>query len=232
MLYAFFLLDKPGALAKRVEMRPEHKAYLGTKAEQIAFAGPLLADDDKTMVGSLLVIDFPSREDAQRWIAARSPSPAPASTPALQSTLSNLWPQKAGFPPARRRPRAVTARCSPRQAANRVHALEPTQASLGFYPSFVVPAQGSSRARARLDAPVRGRAPSLDASGNDAQPDAFADDADRRRRVEALRAEHAPAPRRRCPASQLTSRPPEVCGSVSRSRATGGSAGVERHLAP
>ena len=36
--------------------------------------------------------------------------------------------------------------------------------------------------------------------------------------------------RRRVSGAQLTSRPPEVCGSVSRSRATGGSAGVERHL--
>ena len=61
MLFTFFLIDKPGALAQRMELRPEHKAYLGAKAEQIAFAGPLLADDGKTMVGSLLVIDFASR---------------------------------------------------------------------------------------------------------------------------------------------------------------------------
>jgi uncharacterized protein YciI len=70
MLYSFHLLDKPDALAKRLEIRSEHKAYLGAKAGRIAFAGPLLADDGQTMVGSLLVIDFASRDEAQRWIAA------------------------------------------------------------------------------------------------------------------------------------------------------------------
>ena len=38
MLFTFFLIDKPGSLAQRMEIRPEHKAYLGAKAEQIAFA--------------------------------------------------------------------------------------------------------------------------------------------------------------------------------------------------
>jgi uncharacterized protein len=87
MLYTFFLLDKPGAQAQRTEIRPEHKAYLAAKADQIAFAGPLLSDDGKSMVGSLLVIDFPSREDARGWLADE-PSRAPACTPAPRSMLS------------------------------------------------------------------------------------------------------------------------------------------------
>jgi len=100
MLFTFFLLDKPGALAQRLEMRPEHKAYLGTKAEQIAFAGPLLADDGKTMVGSLLVIDFPSRGEAQRWIAAEPFTRAGVYASTAIYAFQNLWPQKVGFPPA------------------------------------------------------------------------------------------------------------------------------------
>lgn len=100
MLYAFHLVDKPGALAQRLETRPLHKAYLAAKAEQIAFAGPLLSDDGKTMVGSLLVIDFPSREDAHRWIAAEPFTLAGVYASTAIYAFQNLWPQKAGFPPA------------------------------------------------------------------------------------------------------------------------------------
>jgi len=99
MLFTFFLIDKPGALAQRMEIRPEHKAYLGAKAEQIAFAGPLLADDGKTMVGSLLVIDFPAREDAQRWLAGEPFTRAGVYASTAIYPFQNLWPQKAGFPP-------------------------------------------------------------------------------------------------------------------------------------
>lgn len=100
MLYAFFLLDAPGALAKRLELRAAHKAYLATKAEQIAFAGPLLADDGKTMVGSLLVIEFASSGEAQRWIAGEPFTRAGVYASTAIHAFENLWPQKAGFPPA------------------------------------------------------------------------------------------------------------------------------------
>ena len=100
MLFTFFLVDKPGALAQRLEIRPEHKAYLGAKAEQIAFAGPLLADDGKTMVGSLLVIDFASRDEAQHWIAEEPFTRAGVYASTSIYPFQNLWPQKAGFPPA------------------------------------------------------------------------------------------------------------------------------------
>jgi len=100
MLYTFFLIDKPDALALRLEVRPQHKAYLAAQAERIAFAGPLLADDGKTMVGSLLVIDFASREDAQRWLDAEPFTRAGVYASASLYAFQNLWPQKAGFPPA------------------------------------------------------------------------------------------------------------------------------------
>ena len=48
-------------------MRGAHKEYLAAVADRIAFAGPLLADDGQTMIGSLLVIDFPNRDAARRW---------------------------------------------------------------------------------------------------------------------------------------------------------------------
>ena len=100
MLYAFHLIDKPGTQATRQEIRPRHKEYLGGKAGQIAFAGPLLADDGQTMVGSLLVIEFPSREAAQAWIADEPFTRAGLYAATSVYAFQNLWPQKTGFPPA------------------------------------------------------------------------------------------------------------------------------------
>lgn len=99
MIYIFHLIDKPGAGELRQRMRPEHKAYLGEQAARIAFAGPLLADDGQTMVGSLLAIDFPDREAAQRWLAQEPFSLAGLYAGTTVHAFANLWPQKAGFPP-------------------------------------------------------------------------------------------------------------------------------------
>ena len=82
MLFAFVLHDAPGMAARRLEVRPEHKAYLGAVAERIAFAGPLL-DEAGDMCGSLLVIDFDDRAAASPG-SPPSPSPAPASTAAAR----------------------------------------------------------------------------------------------------------------------------------------------------
>lgn len=98
MLFSFVLIDKPNSAQLRQRLRPAHKAYLSAVANQVAFAGPLTEDDGQTMLGSLLVIDFPDRDAAHAWIAQE---------PFMQSGLYgstavhafvNLWPQKAGFP--------------------------------------------------------------------------------------------------------------------------------------
>ncbi|MGH8830884.1 MAG: YciI family protein [Polaromonas sp.] len=100
MIYTFTLIDKPDCLSLRLRMRPEHKAYLATMADRIAFAGPLTTDDGETMIGSLLAIDFESRDAAHAWLAGE-----PFTTAGLYASTSihafvNLWPQKAGFAPA------------------------------------------------------------------------------------------------------------------------------------
>lgn len=98
MLFAFMLMDKPGAADLRQQMRPVHKAYLAEVQERIAFAGPLVADDGVTMVGSLLVIDFPSRESAHAWLAQEPFVKAGVFAGTSVHAFVNLWPQKAGFP--------------------------------------------------------------------------------------------------------------------------------------
>ncbi|MGC1173589.1 YciI family protein [Polaromonas sp.] len=98
MIHTFFLLDKPGRSELRQRMRPEHKAYLAAVADRIAFAGPLVADDGQTMIGSLLAIDFDSREAAQAWLADEPFTRAGVYASSSIHAFVNLWPQKAGFP--------------------------------------------------------------------------------------------------------------------------------------
>jgi uncharacterized protein YciI len=100
MIYVFHLVDAPGKTALRLQMRPEHKAYLAGKAEQIAFAGPLVDDSDgATMIGSLLAIDFDSREAALAWLADEPFTRAGVYASRSVYAFQNLWAQKAGFAP-------------------------------------------------------------------------------------------------------------------------------------
>jgi uncharacterized protein YciI len=55
-LFAITCWDKPGALAARVENRPDHVAYLKTQDTVIRVAGPQL-DENGQMCGSLFVIE-------------------------------------------------------------------------------------------------------------------------------------------------------------------------------
>ena len=97
MLFAFMLFDAPGTAALRLEVRPEHRAYLAAVAERIAFAGPLL-DDAGAMIGSLLVIDFADRAAAIAWLDAEPFTRAGVYGRREVVAFRNLWPQKAGFP--------------------------------------------------------------------------------------------------------------------------------------
>jgi uncharacterized protein YciI len=100
MIYTLILIDKPGAAELRQRVRPEHKAYLGAVADRIAFAGPFTTDDGQTMLGSLLAIDFPSRDAAHAWMADEPFTRAGLYASTSIYAFVNLWPQKAGFAPA------------------------------------------------------------------------------------------------------------------------------------
>jgi uncharacterized protein len=100
MIYAFFLMDRPDGAALRQRVRPEHKAYLALVADRMAFAGPLTSDDGQTMIGSLLAIDFESRDAAQAWLANEPFTQAGLYASTSIQAFVNLWPQKTGFAPA------------------------------------------------------------------------------------------------------------------------------------
>lgn len=99
MIFSFILIDKPDAGDLRQRIRPEHKAYLAGVAERMAFAGPLVADDGQTMLGSLLAIDFPSRDAAHAWLAEEPFTRAGLYASVTIHAFVNLWPQRAGFAP-------------------------------------------------------------------------------------------------------------------------------------
>ena len=100
MIYTFILIDKPDHAELRQRVRPEHKAYLAAVAERMAFAGPFTKDDGQTMLGSLLAIDFDSRDAAHAWLANEPFTKAGLYASTTIHAFVNLWPQRAGFPPA------------------------------------------------------------------------------------------------------------------------------------
>ena len=99
MIYSFVLIDRADAGDLRQRVRPLHKDYLAQVADRIAVAGPLLADDGVTMIGSLLAIEFASREAALAWLADEPFTRAGLYASSDVHAFQNLWPQRAGFPP-------------------------------------------------------------------------------------------------------------------------------------
>lgn len=100
MIFAILLMDRPGTADLRVQIRPEHRAYLALQADRMAFAGPLTSEDGKTTVGSLLAMDFPSRADVDAWLQNEPFTKAGVYEKPVIHVFNNMWAQKAGFPPA------------------------------------------------------------------------------------------------------------------------------------
>jgi len=99
MIYTFILLDKANAQDLRRQLKGEHRAYITKVADRIAFAGRLVGDDGRTKVGSLIAIDFPSREAATEWLQNEPFTRGGLYASVQIQAFLNLWPQKAGFPP-------------------------------------------------------------------------------------------------------------------------------------
>lgn len=69
MLFAIHMLDRPGGAELRAATSEAHKAFVGQHLDAMYVGGPLLADDGETLVGSLIVMDFPDRAAADGFIA-------------------------------------------------------------------------------------------------------------------------------------------------------------------
>jgi uncharacterized protein YciI len=56
----FYGIDHPGGMAKRIENRDTHEAYLNEHADMVMARGPLLNDKGTEAVGSIWLLDLPN----------------------------------------------------------------------------------------------------------------------------------------------------------------------------
>lgn len=64
MLFALVAHDRPNAVTRRMELRPDHLKHLDALGDQLLLAGPFL-DDKGDMVGSIVVIEAETLEAAR-----------------------------------------------------------------------------------------------------------------------------------------------------------------------
>ncbi|MEW9920088.1 YciI family protein [Marimonas sp. MJW-29] len=60
-------LDYKDALDRRLANYDAHKAYLSKPPVKIVISGPLLADDEKTMIGSMVLVEAESLADVEAF---------------------------------------------------------------------------------------------------------------------------------------------------------------------
>ncbi len=74
MYFVIYALDRPDAADLRAKTRPAHREYMHSDGLPVTLllAGPLLASDGVTMVGSLIVVEADRREDVDAF-SARDP---------------------------------------------------------------------------------------------------------------------------------------------------------------
>ena len=94
MLYVFTSMHNLSFADRRAEIFEEHKAYVHGIGPQIRFAGPLLQDDDTTMIGGMVVAEFDSRESAMTWFANEPFNRAGILTSTSVQVFDNRWPPK------------------------------------------------------------------------------------------------------------------------------------------
>ena len=67
MLFSIHCLDREGALQTRLDNYDAHRAHLNSTTTTIVLAGPVVADDGETPVGSVFVIDAANRAEADAF---------------------------------------------------------------------------------------------------------------------------------------------------------------------
>lgn len=67
MLYVIYCKDDPSTPTRRDEFYAAHRAYLNDAPIKIVVAGPYTAIDSDTKVGSMLVVEAESLEQAENF---------------------------------------------------------------------------------------------------------------------------------------------------------------------
>jgi uncharacterized protein YciI len=69
MLFVATCLDKPHSLDKRMGSRPAHLAYLNGLGSRVKIGGALLAADHATPIGSMIIFEAESEDEALALLA-------------------------------------------------------------------------------------------------------------------------------------------------------------------
>ncbi len=69
MLYVIYQVDKPNSRAIRAAQRAAHLKYLDDHEDILVLGGAMLAEDGTTRTGSVLIINVPNQEVAERFSA-------------------------------------------------------------------------------------------------------------------------------------------------------------------
>ena len=67
MHYVIHCLDHDGAVDKRLANYEDHKAYLAQAPVKTVISGPLLGDDEETMIGSCFVLEADSLAEVEEF---------------------------------------------------------------------------------------------------------------------------------------------------------------------
>lgn len=67
MHYVIHCLDHDGAVEKRLAHYDAHRAYLASAPIKTVISGPLLADDEATMIGSCFVVEAGSLAEVEAF---------------------------------------------------------------------------------------------------------------------------------------------------------------------
>ena len=70
MHFVIHCLDHKGAVQKRLANYEAHKAYLGTAPFKILISGPLLSEDNETMIGSMFLVEADDKAVVEAFNAA------------------------------------------------------------------------------------------------------------------------------------------------------------------
>jgi uncharacterized protein YciI len=62
MHYIVHCLDKPDALPTRLAHYAAHREYLSKPSVKIVISGPLVGDDNETMIGSCFLVEADSKD--------------------------------------------------------------------------------------------------------------------------------------------------------------------------
>jgi uncharacterized protein YciI len=65
-MFCLICMDQPDSHDLRQANRPDHVAYV-LASPAVSVAGPFLGEDGETMIGTLIVLDVASRDEAESW---------------------------------------------------------------------------------------------------------------------------------------------------------------------